>query len=97
VQVRAAEYKVLAGYLLNLEELQGDRLLWAECERCKKWRLIDSETHKKIAEESYFCAQDLQRPIRGCDVLTLPSGQVQDDEEILKDAVSLVCGQMPVV
>jgi hypothetical protein len=98
MQVRAAEYKVLAGYLLNLQEEQGNELLWAACDACKRWRLVDRETHQKVARGSYFCHQDTRRPICGCNVWLLPhSGQVQDDEEIMKETSGLVCGSLPAV
>lgn len=92
MQARAAEYKVLAGYLLSLEEEQHGALLWAECEECKKWRLIDHETHRNLERGAqYTCDADARRPIRGCDVALLrDSAEAHDDEVLMQSAVTLV-------
>jgi hypothetical protein len=92
VQVRAAEYKVLAGHLFMLEDEQANELLWCECDICKKWRLVDQQTHEQVQlRDEYLCATDMRRPIRGCDVALLPNSNVpHDDETLMQSALGLV-------
>jgi hypothetical protein len=93
LQVRAAEYKVLAGYLFELEQAQQHTdLQWLGCDACEKWRIVDAAVLAQFEGNVTFeCALDKQRPVRGCNVALLPgSSEPTEDLELMEHARPLL-------
>ena len=63
--------------------MQGPETQWAGCDECEKWRVVDSDTVRRVeAGGGYTCSSDRGRPIRGCN----ESWNAQDDEPLLNQA-----------
>ena len=82
MQAEKHELNILAAYLVMLEFDQGANVLWVECEKCQKWRIVSRKTFDRVQDDRFTCDYPTERPVRGC----TEGPNVNDDEELLRVA-----------
>ena len=95
-QAEVAERKILAGHLLAVEAAAhaagSDE--WVLCDRCGRWRIADAAVIAQYGGEDakFYCEYDTNRPLRGCDVATVPGEAEPVEDETLMDYAKAMMG-----